>query len=462
MKRKLVAGLLTAALAIGTLAGCGNSNEPKENAASGGSTGTTDTGAADAGTQQADSTEGEAEQSQSGEREKVVFWYSHTNEEGKVFEEAIKAFNESQDKYEVEGLSVMDKQKIIVALAGSDAPDVVEVSNQDILSYANSGLVESVTDLAAADGYDLGSIYAAQALEANAVNDVVYGVPFASQIIQMFYNKDILEEIGYSEPPKTMEELYEMAEKATEVDADGNISRLGYPLFPLASARQELIYAFGGRWWSEDGTTLTPDDPLILDSLNMNMKFREKYGVEKVQAFVASANTNRYTENDMFFAGKQLFRFDGPWLATMAADWGPDVNYGVALMPGTEANPDLLGSSRYETNSLGIPVVANNKEGAWEFAKFFTNSQATKDTLMGIGNLPTTLELYEDADILAMPNFEVFVEALKTENGVQYPKIADLAKYTSLIEEYLDYVYNGMKTPEEAMAELAEQAQMLQ
>ena len=164
----------------------------------------------------------------------------------------------------------------------------------------------------------------------------------------------------------------------------------------------------------------------------------------------------------MFFAGKQLFRFDGPWLATMAADWGPDVNYGVALIPGTKANPDLLGTSRYETNSLGIPVVANNKEGAWEFAKFFTNSQATKDTLMGIGNLPTTLELYEDADILAMPNFEVFVEALKTENGVQYPKIADLAKYTSLIEEYLDYVYNGMKTPEEAMAELAEQAQMLQ
>ncbi len=462
MKRKLVAGLLTAALTIGTLAGCGNSNGAKENAASGGSTDTSDAGAADAGTQQADSTGGETEQSQSGEREKVVFWYSHTNEEGKVFEEAIKAFNESQDKYEVEGLSVMDKQKIIVALAGSEAPDVVEVSNQDILSYANSGLVESVTDMAAADGYDLGSIYAAQALEANTVNDVVYGVPFASQIIQMFYNKDILEEIGYSEPPKTMEELYEMAEKATELDADGNISRLGYPLFPLASARQELIYAFGGRWWSEDGSTLTPDDPLILDSLNMNLKFREKYGVEKVQAFVASANTNRYTENDMFFAGKQLFRFDGPWLATMAADWGPDVNYGVALIPGTKANPDLLGTSRYETNSLGIPVVANNKEGAWEFAKFFTNSQATKDTLMGIGNLPTTLELYEDADILAMPNFEVFVEALKTENGVQYPKIADLAKYTSLIEEYLDYVYNGMKTPEEAMAELAEQAQMLQ
>lgn len=72
------------------------------------------------------------------------------------------------------------------------------------------------------------------------------------------------------------------------------------------------------------------------------------------------------------------------------------------------------------------------------------------------------MAFYDDEDVLAMPNSEVFIEALKKENGVVYPKIADLAKYTSLIEEYLDYVYNGIKTPEDAMSELAEQAKLLQ
>ncbi|QOV18722.1 extracellular solute-binding protein [Blautia liquoris] len=441
MKKKVIAGFLAVVLAMGTFAGCGGT-DGKTNENSG--------------------KKAENSKDTSGKKEKVVFWYSHTSEEGKAFEEAIQAFNESQDKYEVEGLSAMDKQKIIVALSGSDAPDVVEVTNQDIISYAKSGLIESVSDLAKEDGYDANSIFAKQALESNTIDDTLYALPFAAQIIQMFYNKDILKEIGYSEPPKTMEELYEMAEKATQVDESGNITRLGYPLFPLASARQELVYSFGGKWWSDDGKTLTPDDPLILDSLNMNMKFREKYGIEKVQAFVASANTNRYTENDMFFAGKQLFRFDGPWLATMAADWGPDVNYDVALTPGTEENPDLQGTSRYETNSLAIPVVANNKEGAWEFAKFFTDSDSTKETLMAIGNLPTKLDLYDDKDMLAMQNYDVFIEALKKENGIQYPKIADLAKYTSLIDEYLDYVYNGIKTPEDAMKELTEQTKLLE
>lgn len=81
---------------------------------------------------------------------------------------------------------------------------------------------------------------------------------------------------------------------------------------------------------------------------------------------------------------------------------------------------------------------------------------------MAIGNLPTQLDLYEDEDILSMPYYDVFIEALKKENGVQYPKIADLTQYTTMIDEYLDYVYNGIMTPEDAMAQLAEQAATLQ
>ena len=58
----------------------------------------------------------------------------------------------------------------------------------------------------------------------------------------------------------------------------------------------------------------------------MNIDFRSQYGIEKVQEFVATANTNRYTENDMFFAGKQLFRFDGTWMAAMMKNFNSDVD----------------------------------------------------------------------------------------------------------------------------------------
>lgn len=441
--KKQLAAIMAATMMMGTLAACG--------------------GGASTATSAADSTAtSDAASESSGEKTKITFWYSHSGDEAAAFEQAIASYNASQDKVEVEGLSVTDKQKIIVALSGSEAPDVIEVSNQDIINYANNGLIETLNDKADADGYDVAGTYSAQALTANTLNDDLYGMPLAAMIIEMFYNKDILAEIGYDAPPTTMEELYEMAVKATELDADGNITRLGYPLFPLASARQEGIYAFGGRWWAEDGTTLTPDDPGILDSLHMNVEYRSLYGIDKVNEFVATANTNRYTENDMFFAGKQLFRFDGTWLDAMIKANNADLNYGVALIPGTEAHPEDQGSSRYETNSLAIPVTCQNEDAAWDFIKYFTNSDATKQLLISMANLPVLPTLYDDPDMLAaMPSAEIFIDALKKENGIQYATIADLSQYTSLINEELDYVYNGSKTPEEAMAELKTRSETL-
>lgn len=441
MRKRILSCIVIASMTIGLLTGCGGkTNESSESVTSG------ETASTDAG---------------SGERKKVVFWYAQTGAEGSYYAQAAEDFNASQDSYEVEALSVTDKQKYIVAISGNEAPDVIEISNQDIITYANNGLVEDLQVFADDDNYSL-DVYSKQSLEANTVNDTIYGIPLLSVIIQMFYNKDMLEEIGYSEPPKTMEELYEMAVKATEVDEKGTITRLGYPLFPLASARQELIYAFGGTWWSEDGKTLTPENPQNIESLEMNLAYRELYDIAKVQEFIGTANTNRYSENDMFFAGKQLFRFDGPWLSAMIKEFKSDVNYGVTFIPGTAAHPENAGASRYETASFGIPVVAKEKSGAWEFIKFATNSEETKDILLGVGSLPALLSLYEDQDILGQPNYDTFVEALKKENGIQYATISDFAKYISLIDEHLDYVYNGMQSPEEAMKNLSEQSIMLE
>lgn len=439
--KKQLAAIMAATMMMGTLAACG--------------------GGASTATSATDSTTTSAATSESsGEKTKITFWYSHSGDEAAAFEQAIASYNASQDK--VEGLSVTDKQKIIVALSGSEAPDVIEVSNQDIINYANNGLIEPLSAKAEADSYDLASTFSAQALTANTLDDELYGMPLAAMIIEMFYNKDILAEIGYDAPPATMEELYEMAVKATELDENGNITRLGYPLFPLASARQEGIYAFGGRWWAEDGKTLTPDDQGILDSLHMNVEYRSLYGIDKVNEFVATANTNRYTENDMFFAGKQLFRFDGTWLDAMIKANNADLNYGVALIPGTKAHPEDQGASRYETNSLAIPVTCQNEEAAWDFIKYFTNSDATKQLLISMANLPVLPSLYDDPDMLAaMPSAGIFIDALKNENGIQYATIADLAQYTSLINEELDYVYNGSKTPEDAMAELKTRSETL-
>lgn len=437
--KKLFMGALSVAMVLSSLTACGQKAE-----------------VSDSTTNAAAITEAQS----GGEPEVVTYWYFHTGEEAKVEEEAIAAYNASQSKYRVEGLSVSDQQKLIVALSSNEAPDVIFSSNANLTTYYSNGLLTNLQEFIDRDSFDMGA-FSEQAVESAAFDGGIYGLPTSAVTIQMFYNKDLLAQAGYTEPPKTTEEMYEMAEKVTTLNDNGDIDVLGYPLFPLASARQELIYAFGGRWWAEDGTTLTPDAQGNIDSLKMNTAFRDKYDIKKVQAFIGTANTNRYSEQDMFFTGKQLFRFDGPWLSTMIGNFNPDLNYGITMVPGTEANPELRGVSRYETSVVAIPVSAANKDGAWDFMKWISGPVGAKMIDCGVGHPPARLDLYEDPDVLAMPAFSEFIESLKLEKGIQYPKIKDYAKYISLIDEYLDYVYNGMKTPEEAMAELAKQAKDL-
>lgn len=388
-------------------------------------------------------------------REVITYWYAHTGDEAQVFENAIAAYNASQDKVWVEGVSTMDTQKLIVAMSGSEAPDVISASNQQVIQYAANGLLTNLQEYVDAEKYDV-SIYSSKSLEALTVDGQLLSLPFESYTIQMFYNKDLLAEAGYSEPPKTVEEMYEMAVAATKLDAEGNIDVLGYPLFPYASARQELIYAFGGRWWDEQGN-LTPQDEGVLASLNMNVKYRSQYDMTKLDAFIATANTNRYTEQDMFFAGKQLFRLDGSWLPTMMENYGSTVNWGICLVPGTEANPELQGVSRFEATGNCIPAMSAHKEAAWDFIKWFSGEDGAKIESLGTGNLPARKDLFNDPEITSQPGFADFTAALTLEKGIQYPVMEDFGEYTSMINTALDEVYAGVKTPEQAMADLAAQ-----
>ena len=389
----------------------------------------------------------------------ITFWYNNTGDEALVYEEAISQYNASQSKYKVEGLSVTDNQKLIVAMSSNEAPDVIKLSNQTVMQYQKNGLLESLQSYADQDAFDA-SIYSEQAVAANTIEGDIYALPLDAYTIQMFYNKDLLEAAGYSAPPETMEEMYEMAVAVTQVDASGNIEVLGYPLFPYASARQELIYGFGGRWWNEN-SEITPLDPGIQASLEMNVKFRNEFGGKALDGFIGTANTNRYTEQDMFFQGKQLFRLDGSWLPTMMKNFDSTVNYGITLIPGTAANPELRGTSRYETDSVAVPLMSKNKEGAWDFTKWLCSEEGAKIIDLGTGNLPAVKALYDDPEIIAVPGFAEFIDALKQEKGIQYPEMADYDEYISMINATLDTVYAGSQTPEEALKSLAEQSKNL-
>jgi hypothetical protein len=122
-------------------------------------------------------------------------------------------------------------------------------------------------------------------------------------------------------------------------------------------------------------------------------------------------------------------------------------------IPGIELVP--------QGGDYAITVASKHKDGAWDFMKWLSGATGAKIIDVGVSGLPALKALYSDSDVTSQPGFSSFVDSLKLENGVQYPTIKSFSEYTSMINEQLDYVYAGKKTPEQAMADLAASAKNL-
>lgn len=129
--------------------------------------------------------------------------------------------------------------KVLSALEGDDAPDVIEVGNTQVAQYAESG---GLRDLTLESMRDLGSEDWLPGLaQPGSINGVQYGIPWYAANRVVIYNKEIFEEAGIDSVPKTREEWIAASEK-------------------LNSAGNQGIYLVGQNWyvligfiWDEGG-----------------------------------------------------------------------------------------------------------------------------------------------------------------------------------------------------------------
>ena len=89
------------------------------------------------------------------------------------------------------------------------------------------------------------------------------------------------------QPPQTLEELAEYADKLTKVDEDGNITQLGFVTDYSWSHIEQYVKMFGGYWFNEDGTAVTMTSPAVVDALKWQQQFYTKYDPEKVLRFIS-------------------------------------------------------------------------------------------------------------------------------------------------------------------------------
>ena len=152
-------------------------------------------------------------ESSNGERVKIDFWYCWGDAIAETNEGLAKMFNESQDKYEVvpsyQGSYNDEQTKLQAAYVAGEQPTVALNESASVGIFANAGIAKDLTELAAADNFDISNINSGL-LTNSYVDGKFVAVPYMRSIPIVLLNATMLEANGLDpNGPKTWDELVE-------------------------------------------------------------------------------------------------------------------------------------------------------------------------------------------------------------------------------------------------------------
>ncbi|HET6662138.1 MAG TPA: ABC transporter substrate-binding protein [Rubrobacter sp.] len=279
----------------------------------------------------------------------------------------------------------------------------------------------------------------------------IYGVPWFTDAGLLYYRADLLEKSGYSDPPKTWDEMQEMAVKVAKDQ------KIDYG-FVFQGDQYEGGVCNGLEYiWTNGGDVLDPSDPnkVIIDSPEAAAGLAIEQGIVEDGVAPQAVATYTETETDPAFLGnKAVFARNWPYMYALAGteDY-PDVKpeqIGVTPVPVTPGNG--LVSTLGGWNML-INAQTDMPDEAWEFVSWMTSEQAQRLRAIDASLLPTRPALYQDKEI--RETIPVIVEG---EEALKNAKARPVSPYYSdmslEMQEQFNGVVKGDISPEDAVASL--------
>ncbi len=296
------------------------------------------------------------------------------------------------------------EQKLSATIPSNTAADIIDVSVYANQKFIEAGFIpvlpQKVKDFVTAPGR-----YSDFALKNNTFKGNLYGVPFFQGRTALFYNTDMFAEAGLSGPPKTMQEMYEYADKLAKYDANGNLIRSGHSLrisgqgSGVAEKWWFVLYPMGGTILGEGKTEGT-----------YHAAYNNEAGRKALQYYIDALHKDNWDDHrikhdaEAFQLGQTAMFFRESWVIGDTAKKAPGLNYKTALVPA-----DARWARITNIQNLYVTKSAKNPDLAWDFILFMVNDANQQWLLDNVGWLPGRGDV-DLKDIIARnPQFEAFV-----------------------------------------------------
>ncbi len=371
----------------------------------------------------------------------LSFW-SWRQEDVAAYGEIIAAFEESHPDITVTYTAHEAKAYntiLTTALAGGSGPDIIHTRAYGSLeNISGAGYLEPL------DGQvDLSTIPDTLLRGTTLRSDgKVYSVPFATQTVLVYYNKDIFDANSIT-PPETWDEFMAAAQalKDAGITPLANGTADGWTIEVASGA---IMPNFYGETFFEEVTSgaTTFDDPRYVTALSRMAELAPymPVGFEGVDYATMKA---------LFTSGAAAMFIGGSWEIPSWRDAGLNVGF----MPGPAAE---AGGTRMVATWLdggyAVNAASPNKEAALEFIRFTATPEFAQMLADKLNNVPAVQG--------ATPTDDALAEIIELQEN-QTPYIMLVAfrfnkpTGSTLLQDGLQQLLTGSKSAEEVAAEVA-------
>jgi trehalose/maltose transport system substrate-binding protein len=303
---------------------------------------------------------------------------------------------------------------------------------------------------------DIISEFFPHSIENNTVNGRLVSIPWFIDAGLLYYRTDLLEKYGYTDPPKTWEELAEMAKKIQ--DGERAAGNLGFQGFVFEGKSSESLTCNAVEWISSygGGTIIGPDKNVTINNPNAIKALQTAKSWVGTISPTAVTTYGEEEARNIWQSGNAAFMRNWPYAYPLGANGQSPISgkFDVTALPkggDNGRNAACLGGWQ-----LMVSAYSKVPNASADLVRYLTSAEIQKKHAIELGLLPTLPDLYKDPDLQQkIPWFKNAPDILA--NAVARPSTVAGSSYNQLSQglfENINKIFNGQESAEEGILQM--------
>ena len=232
-------------------------------------------------------------------------------------------------------------------------------------------------------------------------NDGVYGIPLTQNFPMMFYRTDVLEELGYEEPPESWDALIDMLPDLQRKYLEVGLilpSNISSQVFDAGNTFVLLMNQTGQSFYNEKQTATTFETETAVEAFTKWTKFYTVYDFDQA-----------YDAFTRFRTGEMPILVQNYTFYNQLSVAAPEIKglWDFTHVPGTyrtDENGNKILDYTANSGSAGAVIFqsCSNKQAAWDFIKWFTETETQVSYGKNIEAIMGPLGRYDTANLEAL------------------------------------------------------------